>query len=102
MGTRPRFLTGVGNDVASVAASLVLGLGNSLNFANLAACISSAVHDRARLGFASQQVFISLTTIPAFLLLPGLDRNLITGICSGIVAVVCVFLLTRPSFFQTL
>jgi MFS family permease len=86
----------------ALTASAVIGVGNSLQFANLSACIASAMHDLARESFSSKELFVSIFTIAFFLVVPQLNRGLALGLSSGGVFLATGYLCTAHAFFRTL
>lgn len=91
-----------GGDGIALAATVPLGLGNGLQFANLAACITAAVHDEAYAAFATQQSFICCGAVAAVVVLPQISRNVAIAVCISVQVAVAAFLCSQPSFFRTL
>eukprot|EP00929_Paragymnodinium_shiwhaense_P035839 TRINITY_DN19302_c0_g1_i6.p1 TRINITY_DN19302_c0_g1~~TRINITY_DN19302_c0_g1_i6.p1 ORF type:complete len:102 (+),score=4.67 TRINITY_DN19302_c0_g1_i6:213-518(+) len=83
-------------------AVFCIGVGNTINWANLPACITAAVHDKAHVGFATQHLFSSAASVASFVLLPALPRMWALSACFLTAVATSVYLAVNRHFFQTL
>eukprot|EP00929_Paragymnodinium_shiwhaense_P068252 TRINITY_DN34305_c0_g1_i1.p1 TRINITY_DN34305_c0_g1~~TRINITY_DN34305_c0_g1_i1.p1 ORF type:complete len:490 (-),score=45.86 TRINITY_DN34305_c0_g1_i1:600-2069(-) len=79
-----------------------IGVGSAINFTNLAACITAAVHDKTHAGFATQHLYLSASSVASFVLLPEVPPMWAQSACIGVALATATYLVVHRQFFQTL